>query len=78
MWGNPFPLYSKDEAERIFVIKEYERWLWEQIKSGSITLDDLVSLDGKRLGCFCSPRACHGDILVKAIAWAKKEKGFEV
>jgi hypothetical protein len=28
---------------------------------------DLNELLGKRLGCFCAPRKCHGDILLKAI-----------
>jgi hypothetical protein len=28
---------------------------------------DLKELLGKRLGCFCAPSKCHGDILLKAI-----------
>jgi hypothetical protein len=28
---------------------------------------DLKELLGKRLGCFCAPSQCHGDILLKAI-----------
>ena len=74
-WGNPFVVYSKDPEEREFVIKEYEKYLWEQIKAGNITLDELIALDGKRLACSCKPRSCHGDILVKAITWAKKRRG---
>ena len=31
----------------------------------------LLELDGKVLGCFCKPQACHGDILIAAINYLK-------
>ncbi len=71
-WGNPFPIHNPTGNTREVVIKKYKKWLWEQIKSGRITIDDLKSLDGQRLGCFCKPLACHGDVLVQAIEWAKQ------
>ncbi len=67
-WGNPFPM--KHERERADVIEAYRRHLHEQINAGEITLDDLRALDGRTLGCFCAPRACHGDVLAQAVAWA--------
>lgn len=67
-WGNPFPM--KSESDRASVIAKYRVWLWAQIKSGKITLEDLSALKGKRLGCHCAPRACHGDILSAAAEWA--------
>ena len=27
----------------------------------------LPELAGKRLGCYCKPEACHGDVLVKLL-----------
>lgn len=30
-------------------------------------LNDLHELKGKTLGCFCSPLACHGDVLVELV-----------
>lgn len=79
IWGNPFShmpgtkaLYkveTRDEA-----VDSYRVWLWQKIRSGEITLDMLIALDGKRLGCYCSPKRCHGDVLVQAIEWAKREK----
>lgn len=47
----------------------HERWLWEQIKSGAITLDELAELHGKTLGCWCM-EVCHGPTLARAAAWA--------
>jgi len=33
----------------------------------------LPELVGKRLGCYCKPLACHGDVLVRLL----KERGLE-
>lgn len=70
-WGNPFPMKNKSDEERNRVIKEYKKYLWNQLNNGSISIDDLLSLDGKTLGCFCKPKPCHGDIIVNAVNWAK-------
>lgn len=72
--GNP---YVMDDAEntRDTVIRKYRLHLWREIKAGRITTDYLRSLQGKRLGCYCAPKPCHGDVIVKAVAWAMREKG---
>ena len=71
MWGNPFRIGEHGTREE--VVELYRKILWEQIKSGLVTKDDLTSLNGKRLGCFCKPQACHGDVIVRAVEWALKE-----
>lgn len=71
IWGNPFPMKDKSDAERTRVIKAYRQWLWFQQMQGNITKEMLLELDGKRLCCYCSPKRCHGDVLVKAIEWAR-------
>mgnify|MGYP000073592277 CR=1 FL=1 len=67
-WGNPFPMRS--EADRDRVCEEYRAWLWGEIKANRITLEDIADLRGKRLGCHCAPRRCHGDTLAAAADWA--------
>jgi hypothetical protein len=58
-WGNPFVI-GKD-GTRDEVIDKYLDYLC------TTDLDrDIHELFGKRLGCFCKPLACHGDILAKA------------
>lgn len=71
IWGNPFRMAS--EADRVTVVAKHKQHLWKQIKDGVITKQMLLSLDGKRLGCYCAPKACHGDNIVKAVKWAKRE-----
>ena len=60
-WGNPFPLRS--EWDRVEVIKKYE----EYIRNSSDLMAALPELKGKVLGCYCAPKACHGDVLIKLI-----------
>jgi hypothetical protein len=59
-WGNPFIMGI--HGTRKEVIELYRQWIWTQ--------PDLlkclkVELQGKRLGCWCKPEACHGDVLVE-------------
>jgi hypothetical protein len=58
-WGNPFVLRS--EHERAKVLERYEAWLMKQPE----LLAALPELKGKILGCWCYPRACHGDVLAR-------------
>jgi len=67
-WGNPF-LIGK-HGSRNDVIARHRVWLWDQIGSGLVSLDDLAALNGMRLGCHCAPLPCHGDTLAAAADWA--------
>lgn len=70
IWGNPFVMANNTDAERQRVIAAYKAYLKEQVRSGAITVGMLKELNGKRLGCFCAPKPCHGDVIVQAVAWA--------
>ena len=58
-WGNPFVI-GRDGA-RDDVTARYEAWLLEQPE----LVAALPELAGKTLGCWCAPRACHGDVLAR-------------
>ncbi len=60
-FGNPFIIGV--DGDRDSVIKKYEI----NIRRRPDLLAQLVQLRGKRLGCYCKPLACHGDVLVKLI-----------
>ena len=53
-WGNPFTDGTKEQN-----IAKYEHYLLDSPE----LMADLPELLNKRLGCFCKPEACHGDIL---------------
>lgn len=56
-WGNPFEI-GKD-GDRGTVIRKYREWVVTQPH----LMAALHELQGKVLGCWCSPKACHGDVL---------------
>lgn len=71
-WGNPFVIGRDGTREQ--VIAKYAEWLPTQPH----LLVKLGELQGKRLGCFCSPAhgltgqapyICHGQILAR---WADR------
>jgi hypothetical protein len=61
VFGNPFIIGVHGSRED--VIRKYEEWVRQQPHILAL----LPTLRGKRLGCFCKPLACHGDVLVKLI-----------
>ena len=60
IWGNPYEIGR--DGNRREVLARYEIWLEHHSE-----LKDLAKkeLKGKDLVCWCSPLACHGDILLK-------------
>ena len=58
-WGNPFSIGKDGTREE--VILKYLKWLKNQPE----LIAALPELKGKRLGCWCAPKACHGDMLAK-------------
>ena len=67
-WGNPFKLTT--EADRPRVIARYREHLAEQVRAGTVTMDELRELKDRPLVCFCKPKPCHGDVLAQAVEWA--------
>lgn len=60
-WGNPFAI-GKD-GSRAEVIEKYRRWA----SAKGLDKAAKAELQGKVLGCWCSPQPCHGDVLAE---WA--------
>jgi hypothetical protein len=59
-WGNPFTLHR--ESERHLVLARYRQWLLQQ---PTLLAAIATELKGKRLGCYCAPKPCHGDVLAE-------------
>lgn len=65
-WGNPFSHKEGTLAEHVVgsreeAIAKYEEYLL----SNQELVDALPELKGKILGCWCKPKSCHGDVLLK-------------
>ena len=66
-WGNPFShqagtLAKFRVATRDEAVSSYRAWILGQPELLEAARRELK---GKVLGCFCSPLACHGDVLVE-------------
>ena len=62
-WGNPFRIGP--DGDRNAVIVKHKTHVRQRIRSGALTLEQLNSLYGKRLGCYCKPAPCHADFLAE-------------
>ena len=58
-WGNPFPITPAEN--RAAVIEKYKQYIMKKPQ----LLEALPELKDKVLGCWCHPKACHGDVLAK-------------
>lgn len=62
-WGNPFAIGT--HGDRTQVLALYEGYAAKKLLEDP---DWLLPLRGKDLVCFCAPRPCHGDILLRMMA----------
>jgi hypothetical protein len=72
-FGNPFRIgdgISREEA-----VKRFQRYFVERTEKEPEFERRILALKGKRLGCFCKPKACHGDVIVD---WLNKMEPKEV
>jgi hypothetical protein len=63
LFGNPF-IIGRD-GSRKEVVQKYKIYLYERVRSDKEFKREVEKLRGKRLGCFCCPKLCHGDVIVE-------------
>ena len=70
-WGNPFVIGP--DGSRFDVIRKYKIYLLNNRK----LMESLPELYGKKLGCYCKPKPCHGDVLVELVNRKMMENIFK-
>lgn len=68
MWGNPFEIGKHGTREE--VIAQYKKY----VLADPLLMSQIMTLDGKVLGCWCAPKPCHGDVLIEIIGDLKKKR----
>ena len=59
-YGNPFIMYGESKRDEVCdQFEQYARWRL------SIQKDWLKPLRGNNLACWCAPKRCHGDTLIR-------------
>lgn len=74
--GNPFP--AEIEALRSEAIERFRAWLWRRLQSDTPQrreIERLAALEDGTLVCWCAPKPCHADVIVRAIEWTRSQKG---
>jgi hypothetical protein len=71
-FGNPFKLVENggevENRERSVAL--YEGWFRGNLVEDQDFAESVQELYGERLGCWCLPRRCHGEILLRYLARA--------
>jgi hypothetical protein len=65
-WGNPYRMKEDTIEERRRVIVAYGLYLMNKPE----LIHQAASLYGLKLGCFCHPKPCHGDLLECVVLWS--------
>lgn len=68
-YGNPFSHLKGTQAThkvatRTEAVQKYEEWI---LNNPELLEQARIELKGKDLICWCSPAACHGDVLLKLV-----------
>jgi len=71
IFGNPFVI-GKD-GTRDEVILKYRNYFYDKIKKDEDFLKAVLLLKDKKLGCYCKPQDCHGDVIAGFVdnIWTK-------
>lgn len=65
-FGNPFRLdedggeYTRKES-----VEKYRDWFENKIQDDPEFRKSVEELRGETLGCWCKPKACHGDVILE-------------
>jgi len=74
-FGNPFLLAGSNRLSSLIHFREY---FYDRIQSDPEYKIKVESLKGQKLGCFCKPLACHGDIYVEYLDGLDQEEYFPI
>jgi len=61
-FGNPFSISENGGREKS--IELYREYFYKRLRIDPVFAIQIELLRGKKLGCFCKPEKCHGDIIV--------------
>lgn len=68
-FGNPFTVAESGRGHALALYKEYFN---NRIINDDEFRQAVLKLRGKRLGCFCKPAPCHGDVIKE---WLDQQPG---
>ena len=72
-WGNPFRVGDPDsihpievnKMDRDWVVSRFDSWIHCDLNAKPLYDAAKVELKGKDLVCWCAPKSCHADVLLR-------------
>lgn len=64
-FANPYKIGKDGTREEILI--KYKNYIIDKLKNNEELKNELLSLKNKKLGCWCYPEMCHGNILLELI-----------
>jgi hypothetical protein len=62
---NPFKIDEESGTTRARAIKQFRDYFYTRLENEPEFKESVFKLKGKRLGCWCKPNPCHGDVIVE-------------
>lgn len=69
IFGNPYRIEVDGTREE--VIEKFRLYFVDRITNDPPFRNAVLKLKGKRLGCYCKPAVCHGDVIAE---WLDNQK----
>lgn len=68
--GNPYTYKEGTSAQYMCetleeCVEKFEQYARERIAKDSVFAAAVLACYNKKLGCWCAPKLCHGEVLVK-------------
>lgn len=60
LFGNPYKIGR--DGTRDQVLSLYRKWFYERLNNPEFK-NKVLLLKDKKLGCWCKPLSCHGDVI---------------
>jgi len=73
IFGNPYTLGIDGTREE--VIAKFKKYFYNRIETDKHFRDQVLGLKGHILGCYCFPKACHGDVIIE---WLENERPHKI
>lgn len=61
IYGNPFVIGR--DGSRKEVISKFKTYFYDKLQKDLDFKKEVLKLKDKKLGCFCKPLECHGDVI---------------
>jgi len=65
IWANPFKIDKDGTREEC--LTKYRGYMMARLMNEPGLIQKLLALQGHRLGCWCHPEPCHGNVLIDLI-----------